>query len=179
MAHVPLSKKYSIARHMDNLKRRYGPEIMQCNGINLESEISPEDPDLAPILAFRAECKNNDRKRVRHQTTHARTIVEQNHNEIMQEMMHGRSIPFIAEWLEITSSALKYHIMHDHELAVVYRMTRPRRDGIPDFKFQELNEMLEMQYPHAYIAKKLGLTLNQVNYQSQKRNRLGDLSWLS
>lgn len=57
---VPLTIKYRVGEHLDNLEARFGANKIRNMGGHLEDLTSPDDADLKPILQFRELIKRRE-----------------------------------------------------------------------------------------------------------------------
>lgn len=170
---MDLIAKYHINDHLDNLRRRFGAQLFSDKSKPLEETVGPLDKDVAPILALRNELRKNERQLAYERSNHTKEYLDSSRNAIMKEMMAGKTLAYMAEWLDVTQTVLRHYINSDHDLRILYQMTRSRRGYIPIDTVHKIFELIDQGYTHKQVADKLGLNVKQVDYQSAKRRKAG------
>lgn len=168
-----LVAKYQINDHLDNLRRRFGSQLFKRENERLEDIVSPLDEDLAPILAFRKECSKSDRQLAYQRSNHNKEYLDDSRNTIMKEIMAGKALAYMAEWLGVTKNVLRHYIDRDNDLHVLYQMTRPRRGYLSEDTVAKIFDLIDQGYTHKQVADKLGINIKQVDYQQAKRRKAG------
>lgn len=168
-----LLEKYHVQDHLTNLKHRINSHDFHQDSLKIEDIFGPLDIDVAPILAFRAEFNRRDKEKAQRRTTRARAIVTQKSDWLLDQFMKGKSIPALAEELDISASTLRYYVKQDPDLSKVYRMMRYRRGYESQSTATKIREILEAGCTHSVIAMTLHMTRKQVEYQQYKRRKAG------
>lgn len=168
-----LLEKHHVQDHLTNLKHRINPHDFHQDSLKIEDILGPHDVDVKPILAFRAEVDRRDKEKAQRRATRARAIVAQKSDWLLDQFMKGKSIPTLAEELDISAPTLRYYVKQDPDLSKVYRMMRYRRGYESQSTAAKIREMLEAGCTHSVIAMTLHVTRKQVEYQQYKRRKAG------
>lgn len=169
---MDLVKKYKIGKHLDNLHKRLDKEIFRRESVRFEDLLGPYDKDVAPILAFRAECSKPDATTEKHREDVA-YVVAQNKLRLLQQFIQGKTVVYMAKELDIDPGLLYYHIKKDPDLHNVYHMMRYRRGYVAKNNSAKIWEMLDQGYNKTVIAATVGVSPNQVKYQQARRRKMG------
>ena len=167
-----LLQKYQVSKHLDNLHRRFGEEPFRRESMRLEDIAGPLDDDVAPILAFRAECSKHDATAEKHREDVA-DVVAQNKQLLLRQFIQGKTVVYMAKELDIDPGLLYYHIKKDPDLHNVYHMMRYRRGYAAKNNSAKIWEMLDQGYSKTVIAATVGVSPNQVKYQQARRQKMG------
>ena len=167
-----LLQKYQVSKHLDNLHRRFGEEPFRRESMRLEDIAGPLDEDVAPILAFRAECSKHDATAEKHREDVA-DVVAQNKQLLLRQFIQGKTVVYMAKELDIDPGLLYYHIKKDPDLHNVYHMMRYRRGYAAKNNSAKIWEMLDQGYSKTVIAATVGVSPNQVKYQQARRQKMG------
>lgn len=169
---MDLVKKYEIGKHLDNLHRRLGDEAFKRTSIYFEDLLGPLDVDVAPILAFRAEMRKRDRGMEKRQAEVVNTVAK-NKQWLLQQLIQGKTVVYLAKKLDIDPGLLYYHVKKDPDLHNVYHMMRYRRGYVAKNTAAKIWEMLDQGYSKNVIAATVGVSPNQVKYQQARRRKMG------
>lgn len=169
---MDLVKKYKIGKHLDKLHERLGKEIFRRESVRFEDLLGPYDKDVAPILAFRAECSKHDATAEKHREDVA-DVVAQNKQLLLRQFIQGKTVVYMAKELDIDPGLLYYHIKKDPDLHNVYHMMRYRRGYVAKNNSAKIWEMLDQGYSKTVIAATVGVSPNQVKYQQARRQKMG------
>lgn len=169
---MDLVKKHKICKHLDKLHERLGKEIFRQESVHFEDLLGPSDKDVAPILAFRAECSKHDATAEKHREDVA-DVVAQNKRRLLQQFIQGKTVVYMAKELDIDPGLLYYHIKKDPDLHNVYHMMRYRRGYVAKNNSAKIWEMLDQGYSKTVIAATVGVSPNQVKYQQARRQKMG------
>lgn len=167
-----LLEKYHVQEHLTNIKNRVEPRVFQ-NALKVEDILGPHDVDVAPILAFRAEIDRRDKAKAKQRVTRTQKLVTQKSDWLLNQFMGGKSIPALAEELDISAPTLRHYVKRDPDLSKVYRMMRYRRGYESQSTAAKIREMLEAGCTQKVIAMTLHVTRKQVEYQQYKRRKAG------
>lgn len=169
---MDLVKKYEIDKHLDSLHKRLDSEVFGRTSIYFEDILGPLDVDVAPILAFRAECSKHDATAEKHREDVA-DVVAQNKRRLLQQFIQGKTVVYMAKELDIDPELLYYHVKKDPDLHNVYHMMRYRRGYVAKNNSAKIWEMLDQGYSKTVIAATVGVSPNQVKYQQARRRKMG------
>ena len=168
-----LLEKYHVQDHLTNLKDRIDPHDFHQDSLKIEDILGPRDVDVKPILDFRAEINRRDEEKAKQRATRAQKLVAQKSDWLLGQFMGGKSIPALAEKLDISAPTLRYYVKRDPDLSKVYRMMRYRRVYESRSTASKIREMLEAGCTHKVISMTLHVTKKQVEYQQYKRRKAG------
>lgn len=168
-----LLEKYQVQDHLTNIKHRIDPHDFHQDALKIEDVLGPLDVDVAPILVFRAEIDRRDKAKAQRRATRAQKLVTQKSDWLLDQFMDGKSIPALAEELDISAPTLRYYVKRDPDLSKVYRMMRYRRGYDSRSTASKIREMLEAGCTQKIIAMTLHVTRKQVEYQQYKRRKAG------
>lgn len=169
---MDLVKEYEVGKHLDNLHKRLGKGLFRQESLYFEGLLGPLDEDVAPILAFRAECNKHDREAEQYRIEVA-DIVADNKQWLLKQFIQGKTVIYMADKLGIQPGALYYHVKKDPDLHNVYHMMRYRRGYVAKTNSAKIWEMLDQGYSKNVIAATVGVTPNQVKYQQARRRKMG------
>lgn len=169
---MDLVKKYEIGKHLDSLHERLDSAVFGRTSIYFEDILGPHDDDVAPILAFRAECSKHDATAEKHREDVA-DVVAQNKRRLLQQFIQGKTVVYMAKELDIDPELLYYHVKKDPDLHNVYHMVRYRRGYVAKNNSAKIWEMLDQGYSKTVIAATVGVSPNQVKYQQARRRKMG------
>lgn len=169
---MDLVKKYKIGEHLDSLRNRLGKEHCQQAGVYFEDLLGLDDPDVAPILAFRAECDKHDASVEKHRMNVAE-VIAQNKQRLLKQFVQGKTVVYMAKELDVEPRMLYYHIKKDPDLHDVYHMMRYRRGYVAKKNSAKIWEMLDQGYSKTIIAATVGVSPKQVKYQQARRRKMG------
>lgn len=169
---MDLVKKYEIGKHLDSLHRRLDNEVFGRTSIYFEDLLDPSDKDVAPILAFRAECSKHDEMKEEDRENVA-NVIAQSKKRLLQQFVQGKTVIYMAKELDIDPGLLYYHIKKDPDLHNVYHMMRYRRGYVAKSNSAKIWEMLDQGYSKTVIAATVGVSPNQVKYQQARRQKMG------
>lgn len=169
---MDLVKKYEIGKHLDSLHKRLDSAVFGRTSIYFEDILGPHDDDVAPILAFRAECSKHDATAEKHREDVA-DVVAQNKRRLLQQFIQGKTVVYMAKELDIDPELLYYHVKKDPDLHNVYHMMRYRRGYVAKNNSAKIWEMLDQGYSKTVIAAAVGVSPNQVKYQQARRRKMG------
>lgn len=167
-----LLEKYHVQEHLTNIKNRVDPRNFH-NALKVEDILGSHDVDVAPILAFRAEIERRDEAKAKQRVTRTQKLVTQKSDWLLNQFMKGKSIPALAEELDISGPTLRHYVKRDPDLSKVYRMMRYRRGYESQSTASKIREMLEAGCTQKTIAMALHVTRKQVEYQQYKRRKAG------
>ena len=168
-----LLEKYHVQEHLTNLKDRINPHDFHQDSLKVEDILGPHDDDVAPILAFRDEINRRDEEKAKQRVTRAQKLVTQKSDWLLDQFMKGKSVPILAEELDISATTLRHYVKLDPDLSKVYRMMRYRRGYESQSTAAKIREMLEAGCTQKVIAMALHVTRKQVEYQQYKRRKAG------
>lgn len=171
-----LLDKYHVQDHLTNLKDRIDPHDFHQDSLKIEDILGSHDIDVKPILAFRAEIDRRDKAKAKQRAkreTRAQKLVKKKSDWLLNQFMKGKSIPVLAEELDISAPTLRYYVKLDPDLSKVYRMMRYRRQHDSRSTASKIREMLEAGCSQKVIAMALHVTRKQVEYQQYKRRKAG------
>lgn len=175
---VPLTIKYRVGEHLDNLEARFGANKIRNMGGHLEDLTSPDDADLKPILQFRELIKRREMKPRRRKKLirlangiSPQKYMKDNRSRIERLIMDGCTIYFIAGELGVAQGALQYFVDSHDELKTLYKATASRRKHDSTKKLGQIKNLLARGKTHQQIADELGLTKGQVDWQVEKIRR--------
>lgn len=174
---VPLTVKYKVGEHLDNLEQKYGKSRIRNEVGYLEDFVDPNDYDFKCILKFRRKNNVDDQSRKRSNkndgqkhrsrvSPHKR--MSANWYKIMDLIMAGHAYKYIAERIGVSEGALRYFIYTHHELDVLYRSTAERRKPVTGVEVGRIKKLLKKGLTHQQIADRMEITKNQVDWQIQK-----------
>ena len=169
---MDLVKKYKIGEHLDSLHSRLGKERFKQDGGYFEDLLGPDDPDVAPIIAFRAECDKHDASVEKYRMNVAE-VIAQNKQLLLRQFIQGKTVVYMAKELDIDPGLLYYHIKKDPDLHNVYHTMRYRRGYVAKNNSAKIWEMLDQGYSKTVIAATVGVSPNQVKYQQARRQKMG------
>lgn len=174
---MDLVKKYEIGKHLDSLHERLDSAVFGRTSIYFEDILGPHDDDVAPILAFRAECSKRDTMAEKRQEDAAQEdiadVVAENKQRLLQQFIKGKTIIYMARELDIDPGLLYYHIRKDQDLHAVYHMMRYRQGYAVKNTTAKIWDMLDEGCTLATIASKLNVSRDRVKYQRDKRRKMG------
>lgn len=168
-----LLEKYHVQEHLTSLKDRIDPHDFHQDSLKIEDILGSHDVDVKPILEFRAEIDRRDKAKAKRRVTRAQKLVAQKSDWLLNQFMKGKSIPVLAEELDITAPTLRHYVKLDPDLSKVYQMMRYRRGYVSQSTASKIREMLEAGCSQRVIAMALHVTGNQVEYQQYKRRKAG------
>ena len=166
-----LLEKYHVQEHLTNLKGRIDPHDFHQDSLKIEDILGSHDVDVKPILAFRAEIDRRDKEKAQRRVTRAQKLVTQKSDWLLNQFVKGKSIPILAEELDISGPTLRHYVKRDPDLSKVYRMMRYRREYDSRSTASKIQEMLEAGCTQKVIAMALHVTRKQVEYQQYKRRK--------
>lgn len=168
-----LLENYHVQEHLTNLKDRINPHDFHQDSLKIEDILGPDDVDVKPILAFRAEINRRDEEEAKQRVTRTQKLVDQKSDWLLDQFIKGKSIPALAEELDISGPTLRHYVKMDPNLSKVYRMMRDRRGYESKSTAAKIREMLEAGCTQKVIAMALHVTRKQVEYQQYKRREAG------
>lgn len=168
-----LLDKYHVQEHLTNLKDRIDPYYFHQDSLKIEDILGPHDVDVKPIIDFRAEIDRRDEAKAKQRVTRAQKLVTQKSDWLLNQFVKGKSIPILAEELDISAPTLRHYVKRDPDLSKVYRMMQYRREYDSQSTAAKIREMLEAGCTQKVIAMALHVTRRQVEYQQYKRRKAG------
>lgn len=168
-----LLDKYHVQEHLTNLKDRIDPYYFHQDSLKIEDILGPHDVDVKPIIDFRAEIDRRDEEKAKQRVTRAQKLVIQKSDWLLDQFMNGKSIPVLAEELDISGPTLRHYVKLDPDLSKVYRMMHDRRRYESQSTASKIQEMLEAGCTHKVIEMALHVTRKQIEYQQYKRRKAG------
>ena len=168
-----LVEKYHVLKHLTNLEDRINPHDFHQDSLKIEDILGSHDVDVKPILDFRAEINRRDEEKAKQRATRAQKLVTQKSDWLLDQFMKGKSVPILAEELDISGPTLRHYVKLDPDLSKVYRMMRDRRGYESKSTAAKICEMLEAGCTQKVIAMALHVTEKQVEYQQYKRRKAG------
>ena len=168
-----LVEKYHVLEHLTNLKDRINPRDFHQDSLKIEDILGSHDVDVKPILDFRAEINRRDEEKAKQRVTRAQKLVNQKSDWLLGQFMKGKSIPVLAEELDISGPTLRHYVKLDPDLSKVYRMMQYRREYNYRSTASKIQEMLEAGCTHKVIEMALHVTRKQIEYQQYKRRKAG------
>lgn len=112
MNKIPLTKKYEVTKHLDNLERHYGMDCFKSMA-PLEKFVKPFDPDYLMILGFRNAMGGNYH-------TGKQYHLNVDINKIGELLTKGYSTKKIAKLMGVSETTIRKRISDETELYELY-----------------------------------------------------------
>lgn len=172
--HIPLTKKYRVSYHLDQLEKRYGKSIVQQPDKYLEDFVPADDKDLIAIQKFREQA-NRVTRRTKYQEK-PRAVIDDYYDQMMRWMTDGRSFMWMADRIGVAHNTLYSYIKRHHGLSVLYSATRSRRGGIPVSTVARIEYMFDRGLTYQEMANATGMSVDSISWQVRKiRHRRGEI----
>lgn len=129
----PLSKQFKVSEHIENLKARYGEKHWVHSTDRLEDFCNPFDPDYLMIIAFRNRVEENTRQQQREYSRQEREELGMRTfykyvdlKTVKKLILHGWSVPEIADHLNVSISTIRQRINNYPELRKTFEKAHQR-----------------------------------------------------